>query len=421
MVGTTEGTNGVKKSYFHLVFGQEGEVEAAMRLAWCLESDGLALLREKGIRFPHLFVVSYRQDGEGDGARLVDEQRWLLPLEDGFTVLYFQSHGQHLICATIVWAANQSSQRQSWAELHRSFLRKADNGKWYIPFSNGREFDLVYLPSFHLPTYESAEVTVAKEFFAPEPPAWQRWWVNLFFETKPRDECEFRKRQWFWAYPFQWLPVFFWVTTNIFVRAVCCGVMFLFGYRYVNWKCLLHPFSMDFGDLDATESLLKAPPYTSHYFHTSRADGTRRPRWQWPLRLPLVWANLAGIAALAFFYPKEMMRVALLTGNVTLRLVIILVICVTAVTAKRLVWRRLTRNEEVGTKRSERTARLFKERKKFEQRKMEVFFTRSLEPLTCANGGPRTAALAALPPSHRKRIKLRFLDLKARLCRPFAR
>lgn len=84
-------------------------------------------------------------------------------------------------------------------------------------------------------------VSVPKEVFAAEPPAWEKTWVNHYYSERPFDQCEYRGRR---LYSYTIKPILF--ALEIFVRVLVLLFGVLCGARGSNIKYIIHPIMYTF-------------------------------------------------------------------------------------------------------------------------------------------------------------------------------
>jgi hypothetical protein len=217
-------------------------------LCWCISRDTAAELKEEGAVLPHLLLVVTK----GKGSEWTREvSRRLIPLDQVMEYVDFHSSGKHEIHAQIVW-----HKKGDVRTLRAVVLGGKAHGCKFGPLEilNGDDGTLrdcsEYLGENNIVIQEEAsvEVEVAEGHFAKEPSAFEKWYVNLWFENPPRDQCAFRKRR-LVAYTVQPIPVLLYVT----LLCLCRGIVVLFflslAKRGVNFGPLIHPWNYDTNDI----------------------------------------------------------------------------------------------------------------------------------------------------------------------------
>lgn len=223
---------------------------ATVVLRWCIDKAVYDQLKKWEIEAPYLLVVIYNEHSWRRS------EHFLVPLSQMTEYFQLRYPGENKIFATIVWDN---------AEGHKGLWKK------YIQrVNNSYNTDLVYCAGSDPyvippdPSLEKAEldIVVPQGLFAQEPPEWQKRWVNLWFETRPKDQCQFRKRKWTIAYTIQPWVMLLWFALKMTFRwaiAACClalGYWLDFeGKDPRKWKPLLdlrpliHPWKMDIDDM----------------------------------------------------------------------------------------------------------------------------------------------------------------------------
>lgn len=249
---------------------------------------------------------------------------------------------------------------------------------------------VTYKTIYEPKAWSVVEVSVPREAFAPEPAEWEKKWVNHFFSKKPVDQCHFRRRRMF-AYTVQ--PVL--MTLQILVRFVITLVALMIGFRNFSLKPLLHPmtYSMEmqlevlFGGSIFIRRLPEPPADASAFQVVSY--GVRSL-----CLLPLMPPILAFLVICLVLNPIKFLTVSamvLVIGALLLGIVILI---------------------------AGGTIKSWVERWESRPRQQESISDEELEYLTCSpNKGPLTIDNM---PAKKKTIKLRFLDIKSRICRPFS-
>lgn len=391
--------------------------EAVMPLRWCVTPDTLAELKNRGAINAHLLLVVIHDDDEVD--------RHLVPLGQMMDYVEFQRKGKHTVFGTIVWHE----------EGNVFYLRKMlAAGNFDSPFNTGRLQDYEtrevverLLPreldageplytDYHIRHLDltALHVVVPAEFFAKEPPEWEKRWVNLWFETKPRDQCQFRRRR-FAAYTIQPPLVLFWLVARTLFQVIAGTFLVLAGMRRVDFRALTHPWTYSVDDLWSDVE-------KGNSVFLRERSGKRRALLWWaftPLAWLIVFAGaMAGNLITATGIPWWLLAVAaplaliVPAAVITVGFWLLVVAFGGAVSLYGRIFRRETSDE--------RERRVAEERRRREEAARLAFereHARYLAAIAC--DGPVAVNLKALPKQYRT-VHLRFLDLKARVCRPFA-
>lgn len=394
-------------------------------MRWCLYRKELEELEERGVNKPYVLIVIT------NGSR---QYRYLVPMDQMMTYIQFHRPGENTVHAVIVW-----HKKDNVKELQNFFL--SSFSRWN--YANEVFYDIGELyPEFRkgcrrLKESEELTVTVPKKLFAPEPSDFEKWWVNLWHEVKQVDECDFRKRR-ISAYSAQPPLMLVWIMGITAVRFIAALVLSIAGMRGTDWSPVIHPFR---------HKTKRVWSYTTNgdSVFRKRDDGTKHP---WYIRILTPPVYIITVALLIFggflgqvFSIASMMSLWYYAAlGVVLPIAIITVAAVAYIVSK-LAWALLTalifkptdnwleRNYEGWgsklEKRKRERERLAneRERKRDElkaelQRQAEEQLRVEREELLSCNGELQPS-INALPPSKRT-VHLRFLDLKAQICKPYA-
>jgi hypothetical protein len=260
----------------------------------------------------------------------------------------------------------------------------------------------------------TTEVKVDREMFAKEPAGWKKWLVGQFFESKPFDECHFRRRLLLCGLVFAPLLL----TLGMVVRVIALAYCLFVGMRDIDWRGML-PF----------EDTLPIPHHRkSFWLH----DKHGRSRW-WgfflvnPMTLiltPLVgWIFVRYILSEHHGHSAERYRfihwgfwqTVLYVDGAIVGLALAICLIVFAVISVAFVADFLS--SKLGGS-SERGRKRAKRRQKQQETERGRMF-KELEAMTCTTGATK-ATLDALP-SEKRTLVLRFNALKGAVCKPFAR
>ena len=260
---------------------------------------------------------------------------------------------------------------------------------------------------------DTVEVTVSPEYFAKEPPEWLKSWANLWHEFPAADQCQLRRRM-LVALTVQPPVVALWLILRQTGQLLFAIALELLLFRNINLRPLIHPWTYRFGDIKGD--------------HMGKRDsrlwadknGKRRSLF-WLLINPPT-AALASVGPyllsrrLHVSYWQAILMVlrtigAVLMSKYLIGIVAGLVIIYLLIRwmAKNNPWfkREIMQDDDEIHRYRQAMARLK------EQEFAEVVSLVACSPLS------KQAAISALP-RQRRTFHLRYLDLKARLCRPFA-
>jgi hypothetical protein len=339
-------------------------------VTWCISPDLLKVLAKLEINNPQVIISVIP---ENCSQPLQKEHRYVVPLRDLMTYVEFRTPGINRIFATL------SLTDLSVRDCKKKFLRRTDGGyyDWDIATFDGKEYN-EDSPN----NAEPVVVDVPQGAFAPEPAAWEKAWVNHFYETSAVDQCHFRQRRLF-AYSLQ--P--FLILLGYIPRLAITLVALLTVQRNFSLKHLIHPLLFRFFEgLDMFEEGSRLISKKDVGFVRKYAGCLLAP----PIYL---WALLC------YLIPG---LIIITLAGLLLGLAVFIVICLIAVAANASELR-----DELER---------FLDRKKSTTSWAET--SEEIQDLVCVSQKPITG-LASLP-AKKKTIKLRFYDLKSKVCRPFA-
>jgi len=220
---------------FELIIGDaNGELQNAdVPVRWCITPTLVREMEERGIEDPHVLIVSC--------SRHQEFQRQLVPVTELMTYVRFTKAGDMRIYA---WLLDGKKGKK---ELHNNYLRKKNGSYKTDIFYYGiaepyKEIDY----SFDFVSYD---VSIPEGVFGKEPPAWIKWFANLWHEKRTVDQCHFRRRVTL-AFTLKWIPVLAWATVSVTWRLLMATLLVLFGHwtHISDPKYLFKPFDTDFYD-----------------------------------------------------------------------------------------------------------------------------------------------------------------------------
>ncbi len=427
-------------------------------ISWCIGKDTLEHLSQQRAVEPHLLIITMPQvKKQGDYVNHQHEERRLLPLGNLLTYMPLKHVGRLRIFARLVWI--DEYEKRPVERLFDRYLNENDRGRnskygnqlltsdgaEFIDNSSYEEEEQLRDPYITLSKRErrrlegqlkekkaaqahiqnlistSIDIDVPEGCFAKEPPAWMQKWVNLHFgwAGQPYDECEFRKRA---IYAVLLQP--FVVAVNYVCRVAATIGMLSVGMRDINFRPLRDVLDTSISDIwfGADRSIFY--PNWNDEKHLWGLSNKFLPLYF----IPYAFSPLAllVIGAGWYLYTRNMQLAFTRTGMTlagwTLGITIVL-LCIFGVVG---IWMKIVEawrdreREADNRKYEERRQREREERRIREEELAKPFYLRDSElaVLTCDQAFPRTK-LADLP-KERQTIYLRFLDLKVKVCRPFA-
>ena len=230
-----------KDNSLRLIFdASEPTQQASLKLQWCVSPHALETLRNAGNFAPQLCIIVENGSRE-------HEMRYVIPLLQVQTRIDFFQPGKHRIIAFIAPSGVGSEYFAKFFRRHQMW-----DGGFYVGLVNywltknenldqriDRRPDVFGQDGIG-PVV--AEIDVADGFFAKPPPAWERWWINLWYERRPRDQCQLRRRMML-AFTIQPPVIFLWVLLTSIMRAFVGLSCVLFAQRGICWTAVVRPFA----------------------------------------------------------------------------------------------------------------------------------------------------------------------------------
>lgn len=366
---------------FELRLASDDVTTGAIPVTWCLNQEMLNALKEDGMENPQVVIITHPVEKYS----IQKESRVVVPLTDLMAYVDFKSAGLNKIRAFIEDGRTSGISTKYLSRNERGFYMRdifeEENVGWSygFPFNDGT--------NKYEPEWEASEIEmeVPQGIFAPEPPEWEKQWVNHYYENKVTDQCGYRRRRIF-AYTIQF-PFVFVVQV---IRLQITLLALLLGKRGTSLMPFLNPLSMTNGD--AVSQLETRSIFIRHdveennkflYFLKTYCLVPFTPLLSIPLVLILVFVPFTSVLWGAGF-----LIAAVLT--------IFLVFSVMAFMLSRDV--------------RENFFNFFFKNKPWDE-------ASNIKFLTCSNNSFTIDTL----PFEKKTVKLRFQEVKSKVCRPFSR
>lgn len=407
----------------------DGQVHSSVPVSWCLSPDIVERLKEQGVENPYALIVVTNGG--------MEVSRDVVPLTSMMTYVQFRRPGKNRIHATVVWSTDENpkkvlikkddhgdyrckvvDQRDPMLDSYRdasgllSWERVVDDlgrtQRELAEESDARKEPLIaysFTSMQRLPEEGVLEVEVPKEMFAKEPPEILQRFAGILWERKPHNQCHFRRRL-LLSFPLVPLFLVFFMALMVVVEIVSLlgvAVLLIAGKRGINYDPVRRP--------------AKHPPWEVWEYvgrHTSvwytKKDDSSTFFLLWfinPATLSVLGIT-AGVLALfgvldevtAFIVgqigPIALVIAALATAGLTLRWLVL-----------KLFGARIEQWKECREQ----------EREVAEQDAQEAYL-RGLELLACGEI-PQPTSYRDLPREHRT-VRLRYLNVKSKICKPFA-
>jgi hypothetical protein len=383
--------------------GDLTSAERVLPVRWCLGSLETEQLKERQASNIHiLLLVAY------EGSTLEDRQ--LLPIDQMIAYLNFRRPGKHTVFAKVVYGDKLKNLLGKTSDTQYNFR--------VLDWERNLVTDEKFLDRFQINTIEGKaelEVVIPEEHFPKEPPAWLMKLANIGFDYPPIDQCSFRRRLLFSPPKLFFMGI--WAGLKIITRAILALIFVLCLGRDIDFVPILHPWHRDLDDLS----------YRNTWFSHDR-HGERRYSKGIYLLHPLLWIGiLAVLATVAHFTHKNLWKmlatvfVAIVKFIISIAgplVAVVLGLLVAGVVGALLGRYAKKRNRQRLAWKNSDAFRQQEERKRQEKERMREQAYDDLALLLACRPAI-TAEISSLPPV-RRTLHLRFLNLKRKVCRPYA-
>ncbi len=358
-------------------------------IAWCIDKALRAELASEEIKDPAVVICIYPDNEKMDDYEYHErskEQRFVFRLTDLMGYVFIGRPGKNNIvgfvardyrCAVNEYLSKRGTEYESsiFNNDATEVTPRWSDELYTKVYSTDPEGDGEMLSRTRINVSSVISVDVPSFCFAKEPSKWEKSWVNHLFKSKAVDQCDFRKRRLF-AYTVQ--PV--WMLFNLFLRMLALIMAILVGSRKTSLQPLLHPLTYDMSQ--AYEIIGGGSVLISR----------KNKEWHRYLTIPLMPIFLIPICIMIYFNVFVNVLLVLLAATMIIALVVAVVAGIPAL----------------------------KDRIKYGRAQNELWYLDEgeLQHIIC-DGQTKPKSVSELPSNHRT-LKLRFADLKAKVCRPFA-
>lgn len=368
----------------------------SVAVSWCLDHEVLKDLADQGLLDPQVVVVV----APTKNYHLSKESRRVVPLKDLMTYIECRAAGNSKIYGLISFRKPKEAREHYLAKEDGAYRNNVldYDGEGYSSLLLGQEDNEDRTNGTYKYLSQPLEIEVPKAVFAPEPPQWEKPWVNMFFRQKVVDQCNYRRRRLF-AYLVQpWIIGF-----NLLIRTILLVLGLLTGAR--NWSLkYLNPITYIWKDTwdiweDGSIFIRHQPEDENPDVNLKIITPSYAVRSFWPtLFMPLfvipiglfLWYHHPVVASLIVFVP--------VLGVLLACLVSYLVANGNGGKLLRKAWNGVT-----GL---------------FESSELWYMQQDDIQLITCSKDkGPLTYKNL---PARRKTIRLRFQNLKTKVCKPFS-
>lgn len=355
---------------------------ATFPVIWRAKPALVERFKDMNYKHPALLLVVRAPQRSAWGEHMVldytETKRWLVSLDKFVAYISFSRPGENEVCVTVLDIRNEED------------LEHADKLVKEASTVLNKAGELTERTGWlkHINVGKLLEVHIPQEMFAPPPPIAFRWLVKQYYESKAYDQCHFRRRLLLSA--LVWTPLA--LTIGLAIRLTALLAALALGLREIEWSGL-NPFNM---------GNLPWPEYSMRSYFLHNRDGHLYPLW--PLGLianPLVLFAFWLLGRLAFKL-SWWMTIAAEAGTIGALALLGLVVWLVLL----LVRRQPSYDVQAARRRQER--------------EKEAQANRARLAALDALAYDRPLTMEALPPKYHT-VALRFNQLKARVCRPFAR
>ena len=377
--------------------GNLESAEPVLAVRWCLERSEIEYLKYKYAEDIHILIIIKYEGNLEHYENNLDEGD-LVPIGQLMAYLNFRKPGNHTVYAKVIYSSDIKKTKrdilikQSHTQ-YRYRLLSIDGHSWW-------ENPIIDYASF---THIEAEmdVSIPKEHFPAEPPLWLKSIVNYGHEFPAVDPCMFRRRL---IYCLPKLPLFgAWAVITTLLRLVIALVATFLGFRGVNWKAVFRPWA------DSIEDVVNGTSLKTNWFVNDKY-GEERPIWFTllnPIIMFIVINVCVGLGKILILLIKMMAIKPIIAAFVGVGIVVISTILYFVIS--KIIERKLQME----------TGEYYRIKRNQEEHRLEDWYNELSQTIGCKTT-PIRADVSDLP-KRKRSVQLRFLKIKARVCKPYAR
>jgi hypothetical protein len=361
----------------------------AIPISWCVSKEKLEELAKRGIKDPQIVLCVVPEANYFPSK----EYRKVVPLKDLMTYVEFRHPGKNKIYGIISFKGKRSAENcylSKTFRTHDTTMLTYNGDDWREGWEDITHKDVV-------------SVDVPAGCFAPEPPDWEKAWVNHHFSSRCVDQCQYRRRRIF-AYTVQPILMFLNLLLRMWVLIMALSV----GMRGVRfWKQVFLPLT--YGIKDIFENMFDGGSVFIRPTKTEAPWEFYKAGW-WLIKRcwTLVFTPLLLFPLLAMFWIFGIKATLIGWALVFLMIVGILVGVVITASIISLIINRSTRDRVFNW--------LFSP-----FRSKDLWYTNDDEMINIiCDGTIKPMKVSRLPRKHRT-IRLRLSELKSKVCKPFSR
>ncbi len=383
-----------------LHFSDRDIQSASIPVQWCLSKKLVDYFNENNIT---KMAIVIRPVKCTNYAR--QESRKVVNINDMMTYIDFKYPGDNYVIAIPINSNSKSyietitgRNRNGWNDRlfnrYESEYLNIDNDIYF----NTDSYYLAVKPVCDKIIFTHEIVQVPEGCFAPEPSQLEKDWVNFFFKYPAWDQCDFRKRR-LLAYSVQ--PFIFAVV--IALRTIAITIAHLLLIKDMSHKPIYQPLTHTIGDANDDEY------YTCHLFGRITSD---RPYGKYITSSYIFLNPLTLLAVFAIQVScKPALSIAFLAIFIT-SLIGTLLLFIVKDSFKFINNKRIARINKNRTRELSNIAKIINEKSVVKKSSLMID-----DFAVCTGSG--FIPMKDLPKS-KKTIKLRFIDLKSKVCKPFA-
>lgn len=423
------------KKRFQLYIDEEYVQSGSVPVRWCVDPKLFEKYNINDLKRMKVLIVVLPKDANPSSRK---ELRKLVPILDLMTYIEFRTPGENLVYASLLRIGDD---REDGNRIIAKFMTRVD-GRWATDvLHHSREWNWEkkeYGPyryetvnDYFFVDGQSARITVTmpEEIFAKPPPEWEQRIVNHMWRDPPIDQCDFRRRRMI-AWPI--MPFYIaWLVLTRGLLAIWGTLMFVKG---VKWRAVINPLTYTFPDvMSGTENTVFS------VFKPFKDNGPPIITIQ---LAPGVWLPLAGVVALvspvsvgmnAFIWAFPVVlgiTIGAYLGGAAIFLLMAIVIGIghgLGFIGKKAgsLEGPLTRFVKWLFKKKPEAVKELTEKEKAEQERIKRVLTCDMPSEMRVYSGPtpmvvKKASVRALPKEYQS-FRLKFEDLKTKVCKPFAR
>jgi len=205
----------------------------SLPVTWCIDDETIMYLKENNVKNPYVCIhIIPLMKADIHGTIVPNNYRIYcisVPLNKLMAYIPLRFKGKNLIFATV------DSSKAIPSSLRIDNYDDINGGVIRVYGVLASELKAIVMD-------KPIEIDVPEECFAKEPSEWEKSWVNLMFDSRAEDQCEFRRRR-LWAYSGQILIFLVILITNIGMTLAAL----LYGARNLSFEYIKHPVIKDAG------------------------------------------------------------------------------------------------------------------------------------------------------------------------------